>query len=327
MNTFFEYSPIKYNKRKFELEELNFLFLQQEYYGNLYKDKFSPPLTDGFSSSDTETSSTINNNITEQTKDTEINIKLKKPNPSVLSLIKAHSEKGCLCNYILFKNSIDIKICSKQDKKVTLKDYLNIFNELGFMCLSVPYIDKNGKLEYNIFNPTLSSMNLILNMKKNNIKYNSENNFSVHKLSNGLIQIIYDENIPPYNRDIIDSKVKILHKIVGKKSISLDKIEKEESYFSILWTPADTYKINSSFLAFYNFNYELIGVFINKRNDYKWFTCFSYGVDNFRDFKNDYLTKVIEVEEFLKKCHTKKGEDNVDIKYFSCDFKKYKNNL
>jgi len=129
-----------------------------------------------------------------------------------------------------------------------------------------------------------------------------KDNFTLYSLPKGYVKVEFNEINPPYNRDIIDSKIKIIHEIIGKKRITLDKIDKDKSYFCVLWTPADTYKLNTSFLSYYSFNFELIGILIIKRNDYKWFTSFSNNIKSNKDFKKGYLNNVIKVERFLKKC-------------------------
>lgn len=69
-------------------------------------------------------------------------------------------------------------------------------------------MDKKGNLSYNIFNPTLSSMNLVINKNKNKIKNINqkylEPNFSVDLSNDNLIKIEFDETNPPYNREIIE---------------------------------------------------------------------------------------------------------------------------
>ena len=148
---------------------------------------------------------------------------------------------------------IEMNLEEKILKKITLNEYFESFIEGSFQCLNIPFLDKKGNLSYNIFNPTLSSMNLVINKNKNKIKNINqkylEPNFSVDLSNDNLIKIEFDETNPPYNREIIEKKIKIIHKLLGVKDILLDDIDKEKSFFSILWTPADTYKIKSSFLS------------------------------------------------------------------------------
>ena len=142
-------------------------------------------------------------------------------------------------------------------------------------------------------------------------------------LSDDLIELKFDEKDPPYNRDIIESKIDDIHRILGKKKILMDDIIKEKSYFSILWTPADTYKIKTSFLSFYTFDFKLVGTLAIKVDDYAWFTIFSNDPNNYKDFKKEYLNKVNTVENFIKKCHNEDDGDKMDLKLFSHDYKRF----
>ena len=120
---------------------------------------------------------------------------------------------------------------------MTLSDYFDCFNEASFLCLNVPYLDKKGNLSFNIFNPTLSSMNLILKNKKlkeEDIDKNYlKDNFSVNFINEELLKIEFDESNPPYNRDIIETKINMIYKILGQKKILLENVV-NQLYSSIL---------------------------------------------------------------------------------------------
>jgi hypothetical protein len=216
-------------------------------------------------------------------------------------------------------------------KKMTLYEYFEGFNEASFLCLNIPYLDKKCNINYIVFNPTLSSMNLVI--KNSNKKIKEENinkeylkdNFSVNFISSDLIQVEFDETIPPYNRDIIEIKINTIYKILGlkKSDITLDNIVLDKSYFSVLWTPADTYKIRSSFLTFYTFEFKLIGTLIIKNDEYNWFTVFCSDANYFKDFKKEYLNKVNIVETFIKNCYNINDRDNLESKLFSNDYKRF----
>ena len=182
-------------------------------------------------------------------------------------------------------------------------------------------------MRFNIFNPTLSSMNLILKNKKlkeEDIDKNYlKDNFSVNFINEELLKIEFDESNPPYNRDIIETKINMIYKILGQKKILLENVVKDKRYFSILWTPADTYKIKSSFLSFYTFNFKLIGTLIIKIDEYNWFTTFCNDMNNCKDFKKEYLNNINIVENFMKKCKGISDEDKLDRKSFSQDYKRF----
>ena len=284
------------------------------------------------SSADTDSHSYQNSNMSlnfEKSKIYENKIVLKKNNEFLNELFKAFGEKNSLCNFSLFEKNIDINMNFEKKllKKITLNEYFDVFNEASILCLDIPFLDKKGNIGHNIFNPTLSSMNLLIKSKyikeeKINKKY-IKDNFSLINLSDDLIKIEFNESNPPYNRDIIEEKVNIVHKILGKKKILIDNIVKDNSYFSILWTPADTHKIKSSFLSYYTFDFKLIGTLIIKLDDFNWFTTFCNDSNNFKDFKKEYLNKIKIVENFIKKCNNMNDEDNLDFKLFSQDYKRF----
>ena len=273
-----------------------------------------------------------NSNITyEKPKIKDNIIYLKTHTEFVGELFKNFGEKNSLCNYSLFERNVDIEINLEEKilKKITLYEYFESFIEGSFLCLNIPFLDKKGNITYNVFNPTLSSMNLIINKKyikkeKINKKY-LQDNFSLNLENDNEIKIEFDETNPPYNRDIIENKIKIFHKLLGTKDILLESIDKEKSFFSILWTPADTYKIKSSFLSIYTFDFKLIGTLIIKLDEYNWFTIFTNDADltGRKDFKSDYVNKVNEVENFMKKCKGISDEEKLDRKLFSQDYKRF----
>ena len=227
--------------------------------------------------------------------------------------------------------NVDIKmnLDEKIIKKITLFEYFESFIEGSFLCLNIPFLDKKGNISYNVFNPTLSSMNLVINQK--NIKKRKINqkflkdNFSLIFVNDDTLKIEFDETNPPYNRDIIEKKIKIIHKLLGTKKILLENIDKEKSFFSILWTPADTYRIKSSFLSVYTFDFKLVGTLIIKLEEYSWFTIFSNDstFTNFKDFKTEYINNVNDVENFMKKCKGLTDEEKLDRKLFSQDYKRF----
>ena len=286
--------------------------------------------TNDISTLDTESYSYQNANYNyEKQKNSENRIILKKPNEFVNELFKAFGEKNSLCNFSLFEKNIDINMNIDKItlKKITLQEYFECFNEASFLCLNIPYLDKKANVSYNIFNPTLSSMNLIVKSKKIkeetlNKKY-LKDNFSINFISDDLIKIEFDETNPPYNRDIIETKINIVHKLLGQKKIFLENIDKDKSYFSILWTPADTYKIKCSFLSFYTFDFKLVGTLILKIDEYSWFLTFCNDKNNYKDYKKDYMNKINIVENLIKKFNNISDGNNLDHKLFSHDYKRF----
>ena len=329
---------IQQNFRQFAgINDLNYIPFPNSQFNQIYNNQKtninSTKASNDRSTADADSFSYQNNNYNyEKLKNSEYRIILKKSNEFVNELFKAFGEKNSLCNFSLLEKNIDINMNVDKDtiKKITLQEYFECFNEASFLCLNIPYLDKKGNVSYNVFNPTLSSMNLIL--KKDKIKEENinkkylKNNFTLNFISNDLIKIQFDETNQPYNRDIIEAKINILHKILGQKKITLDNIVKDNSYFSILWTPADTYKIKSSFLSFYSFDFKLVGTVILRIDDYNWFTIFCNDMNNYKDFKKEYLNKVNVVESFLKKCNNINDDDNLEHNLISYDYKKFRNN-
>ena len=329
---------IQQNFRQFAgINDLNYIPFPNSQFNQIYNNQKtninSTKASNDRSTADADSFSYQNNNYNyEKLKNSENRIILKKSNEFVNELFKAFGEKNSLCNFSLLEKNIDINMNVDKDaiKKITLQEYFECFNEASFLCLNIPYLDKKGNVSYNVFNPTLSSMNLIL--KKDKIKEENmnkkylKNNFTLNFISNDLIKIQFDETNQPYNRDIIEAKINILHKILGQKKITLDNIVKDNSYFSILWTPADTYKIKSSFLSFYSFDFKLVGTVILRIDDYNWFTIFCNDMNNYKNFKKEYLNKVNVVESFLKKCNNINDDDNLEHNLISYDYKKFRNN-
>ena len=335
-------SQINYNTqqnyRQYQgVNEAKYFPYQNNQYNPVYSNKKvflgSNRTTNDISSMDTDSYSFQNQNFTyDKHKNSENRIVLKNTNEFVNELFRVFSEKNSLCNFSLFERNIDINMNLDKSilKKMTLSDYFDCFNEASFLCLNVPYLDKKGNLSFNIFNPTLSSMNLILKNKKlkeEDIDKNYlKDNFSVNFINEELLKIEFDESNPPYNRDIIETKINMIYKILGQKKILLENVVKDKSYFSILWTPADTYKIKSSFLSFYTFDFKLIGTVIIRIDDYNWFTIFCNDVNNYKDFKKEYINKVNTVESFLKKCNNIDDEESLERNLISYDYKKFRNN-
>ena len=253
----------------------------------------SPRSMNDINSSDSNSS--YKNNFFEQQ---DFHIILKESNKFVTELFKNYSEYNCLCNFSIFEKTVDIyeymSFLKSLNKKITLSDYFDCFNKVSVLSLDVPFIEKNGSVTYNFFNPTLSSM--VLTVK------------------NGF----YESN-PPYNRDVLNVKINNINKLIGKKGLTLDKIIKDKSYFCLLWTPCDTNKNNSSFLSYYSFDFKLLGSLILKNNDNKWFTTFSFNSNDYKDFKNDYLKNVNAIKNFIEKCNVK--ENNIRKNFFSHDYK------
>ena len=254
-------------------------------------------------------------------------------------LFDVYSKDHCLSNYLLFEKNVDIfsKFDSiKKLKRLSLNDYFGIFIQYENMGLNIPFIDDEYNLLHNTFNPSLSSMILLMKPKKiikcktfaNNIF--SKNNLTFSNLKDGTIKIEFKESNPYFNRNTIDSKINSIHKLLNLDQILLDDIVKNGSYFSILWSGANYTCINTSFLSFYTYDFNYVGSLIMKKNDYKWLSCFSIESNNYKDFKNEYFEKTKKIDNLIENCLkiNLKDINNENIyNYFDYDYIKYCYNL
>ena len=282
---------------------------------------------------------------------TDIDIKIS--NASVIKdkfvklLFDVYSENSCLCNYLLFEKNVDV--FSKFDnikkiKRLNLNDYFGIFIQYENLGLNIPFINDDYNMIYNTFNPSLSSMILLINPKNTNSnskkhktnsnntnnKIYSQNNIALSYLKNGPIKIEFKESNPYFNRNTIESKLESIHKLLNKEQILIDDIVQKGSYFSILWSGANYNNINTSFLSFYSLDFNYVGSLIMRKNDYKWLSCFSIGNNNYKDFRNEYIEKIKKIDNLIESCYEINlkniNKENI-YNYFAYDYIKYCYNL
>ena len=81
----------------------------------------------------------------------------------------------------------------------------------------------------------------------------------------------------------------------------------------------------SSFLSIYTFDFKLVGTLIIKLDEYNWFMIFSNDPNLLgqKNFKDEYIHKVNEVENFMKKCKGLSDDEKLDRKLFSQDYKRF----
>ena len=265
-------------------------------------------------------------NSIEESKDDKSSLSISHIDENSISeLFKIYGKDNCLCNFLIFEENINFfsKFCDIEIKNITLDDYFESFIMAGLFGLNIPFISDNYLISNNIFNPTLSSMVLLIKSQKNNENKKFKESISVTNIDKNIKKIEFNEKNPYYHRDTIDSKLKEIHKIIGKKKIKLNDIINKGSFFSILWTPADTNNVVSSFLSFYTFDFKYIGTLIIKINEYKWLSCISLGT-NYMNFKIEYLNKVQTILNYINNSY---NEDIVCGKFFSSDYERYFYNL
>ena len=236
-----------------------------------------------------------------------------------LAIFNKYKINNYVCNFSIFKENIDIsKTYIKSKKNYKLDNFLKIFKGVGIFPLSLPLINNKGYKEISHFNPSFSSMVLYLE-NENIFNYfiklfdNSNsfitNGFIITKFSEKIIKIEYDEKKYPSEREILDTKIIQLINIFKKINISKDDIIIDKSFLSILWNPSNNYKIQTSFLSYYSFDLNLIGILAIKLDENKWFDYFTekkeieikYCYKEYESplFKNDYYSGVDNINNLL----------------------------
>ena len=255
----------------------------------------------------------------------------KDKNERLNDLFATFGDKNELSNFSIFQQNVNINLNLNEKiiQKITLYEYFEGFIEASSFGVNIPFLDKKRNITYNIFNPTLSSMNLVIHQKKlknSQIKNRQMmNNFSLYFINDDLIKLRFDENIPFYNREVIGNKINNVHKIFDKKNIILKDIDKEKSYFSILWTPSDIHIIKSSFLSVYSFDFKLIGTLIKKVDELNWLETFSADLNSKinKDFKKEYLENINNVDYFIKRCNGIDKGKKLNIELLSQDYRRF----
>jgi hypothetical protein len=252
----------------------------------------------------------------------------------IKAIFEKYKQDNCISNYTIIKNKLDIymNVGKEKLKKIKLKYFFDCFHNINCLTLNIPYFTKKGKLLIKELSPTLSSMRLVLKTKKktaNKIKKQNKNkkNIDVEIINNNIVKIEYKENKPIFLRDLLYTKLDEINPIIEDNKLTFNDILIDKSNFVILWTFTDSNTFNSSFLAYYSFDLKLIGFFINKFNYEECFSSFSYDIDNYKDYKEEYNKNKQHIKEMLKHLTFDK-EDGYNKKYSTPDYINYleKNN-
>ena len=244
----------------------------------------------------------------------------------IKEIFSKYKQNNCISNFSILKKRIDINMNIENEKlkKIKLKYFFDCFKDINNLSLNIPYITEKGKLLINEFNPTLSSMRLVLKVRKKiakEINKQKKENFDI-KIKQNLLKIVYEENKPPHERDLLYNKIEEIKEILGDNKLTFKNVLYEKSYFCILWSITNSYMINSSFLAYYSFNFKLIGICIIKLNWKQWLSSFSYDINNFNDYKEEYNKNIENIKEYFKNLAIDK-EDGYYKNFYTHDYIQY----
>ena len=330
--------------------DLNILFRLLENYQK-YKESEEPKISQEsddninnlYHLKEKEYDNSIKDNHCISEKENEKNIFVKRTlfinmNEELLrKLFEQFEEDKCISNYTIVKNMLDINLDLDSNKekmllKTKLTDFFDIFHNPNKLWLNIPFIDSRGKLYMNCFSPTLSSMLLVIKKNKEiktclkNIKLKCKKyrgfSYDTYDQNKKLFKIEFEEIKPLHNREILYKKIGKLKKIIGDTKIRNKDIMIKNSYFSVLWSVKNELNIKSSFLAYYSFDFKLIGILIINLDYNQWMTAFSYKLTNYHDYKTDYEKNVANVKNMFKNLAIDKDDQHCD-NYFKYDYYNY----
>ena len=216
---------------------------------------------------------------------------------------KFKSKSNYLSNFLIFKKIIKIIFSNKKKiDNLTLFQFFKSFERISSFGLKIPFIQESGNFSEITFSLSLSSLVLyiknnelyeIISNKLNGLKINqslNEDNFSNNYLNSNeyifdnkvktsligqYILFEFNENKPPFMRKSFYEQINNILQS-NLKNIKLNDIEIERSYFCISWNPINTFQNQTSFLTYYLFNSNLIGILPIKFEYNKWLTKIGY---------------------------------------------------
>ena len=248
-------------------------------------------------------------------------------NELIEEVFSKYKEDECISNYTILKKRLDINMNIEKEKlkKIKLKYFFDCFKDINNLSLNFPYLNEKGKLLFTEISPTLSSMRLILKTKKSiikKLKKERKDKFKINKIKENIVKIEFEENKPPQERDLLYNQINKIKNIIGENKLSFNNILFDKSYFCILWSFTNTKIIYSSFLAYYSFDFKLIGIFIINLNIPQWFSSFSYDIDIFKYFKQEYNENIEKIKVVLKNLSIDE-EDGCYQNFFTHDYFHY----
>jgi hypothetical protein len=254
-------------------------------------------------------------------------------------LFEKYEQDKCISNYTIIRNMLEINMSSifKDEKwllKTTLINFLDIFNNANMLFLNIPFITLKSQLYINCLSPSLSSMHLVIKKNKEikkelkNIKMRckkyKEFIYETFEKNKKLFKIEFEEIKPPHRRELLYKKVTKIKKIFGDTKIKFKNILVKNSYFSILWTITNNISIKTSFLAYYSFDFKLVGILMINLNYNHWLTPFSYDLKNYRDYKIDYDKNVETVKKMFQNLPIDQDDQHSD-NFFKYDYYNFLN--
>ena len=246
-------------------------------------------------------------------------------------LFEKYEQDKCISNYAIIKKMLDINMNIDSKEKnwllyTKLNDFFDIFQNANQPFLNIPFITKKGNLFMNCFSPSLSSMLLVLkanrkvlrDIKNNCTKYRG---FSadIHEKNKRILKLEFEETKPVHKRELLYKKIVKIKKIFGEAKLKTKNVLIKNSYFSILWKVTNNINIKSSFLAYYSFDFKLIGILILDLNYNHWMTPLSYKLVNYHDYKADYEKNVENVKKMFGELPIDKDDEHCD-NYFKYDY-------
>ena len=262
---------------------------------------------------------------------------IDKKDQNVLNIFHCFKTKTKSCsNFIIFKKIMKTLFTKLQKTiwNLPFEKFPKIFQKLSIFGIKIPTINKYGKLYSTSLTPTLSSLTLYikhtelyilvynqLNMKFNQRKLSSINNFENNnesfwnhnefielndniKLSlfNDYVILEFNEIKPHYMRNTLITQLKIISNSLPKtlNKLIIGNIDFQKSFFSILWSPVNTFLNHTSFLTYYLFTLDLIGILPIKLELFKWLTKIGLEKkDNNLKKENELSDSMSKVETFL----------------------------
>ena len=242
-----------------------------------------------------------------------------------------------ISNFIIYKKIMRTLFTNLQKSISSLpfEKFPNIFQKLSIFGIFIPTINKYGKLFPTSFTPTLSSLTLYIkhtelyiivynelnikfrekktNLSSNNFDNNNESFWNHNEfielndniklsLFNDYVILEFNETKPHYMRNTLITQLKIISNSLPKtlNKLIIGNIDYQKSFYSILWSPVNTFFNHTEFLTYYLFTLDLIGILPIKLELFKWLTKIGLEKkDNNLKKENELSDSMSKVETFL----------------------------